>query len=166
MDLGAIFILILVLVFILIFVTRPFFVRRRGHSVEKMEKSQKLSTLLAERERLLTAILELDSDQVLEKIPAGNYADQRVELLRRGAEILRQIDGLTERTPGEENAHKEALPGISSPVPVVLSDDELEELLARRRMIRKDKTAGFCPKCGKPVLYPDVFCPSCGYALK
>ncbi len=27
---------------------------------------------------------------------------------------------------------------------------------------RKDKTAGFCPKCGKPVLQSDVFCPSCG----
>jgi hypothetical protein len=166
MDLGAIFLLILVLVFILIFVTRPFFIRQRGHSVEKMEKSRKLSSLLAERERLLTAILELDSDQALDKIPAGDYSNQRLELLQRGAEILRKIDGLTERTPGEKNAHKEFLPGISSAVPVVLSDDDLEELLARRRMIRKDKTAGFCPKCGKPVLFSDAFCPFCGYALK
>jgi hypothetical protein len=166
MDLGAIFILILVLVFILIFVTRPFFVRQRGHPMEKMEKSRKLSSLLAERERLLTAILELDSDQALDKIPAGYYSNQRVELLQRGAEILRQIDRLTKRTPGEKNAQKEVLPGISTPVPVVLSDDELEELLTRRRTIRKDRTAGFCPKCGNPVLFSDAFCPSCGYALK
>ena len=91
MDLGAIFILILVLVFILIFVTRPFFVRQRGHPMEKMEKSRKLSSLLAERERLLTAILELDSDQALDKIPAGYYSNQRVELLQRGAEAGKSI---------------------------------------------------------------------------
>ena len=162
MDLGAIFLLILVFVFILFFVTRPFFVRQRVHSVEKTEKSQKLSSLLAERERLLTAIQELDSDQALDKIPAEDYSSQRDELLQKGAEVLRQIDVLTLHSDKGKNA----LPGMSSPVPVELSEDELEELLARRRTIRKDKTGGFCPKCGKPVLFSDVFCPTCGHALK
>jgi len=166
MDLGAIFLLILVFVFILFFVTRPFFVRQRFHSVEKMEKSQKLSFLLAEHERLLTAIQELDSDQALDKIPVEDYSSQRVELLQKGAKVLRQIDALTLHYDEEKAVQKEALPGMSSPVPVELSNDELEELLARRRTMRKDKTGGFCPKCGKPVLYSDAFCPSCGHALK
>ena len=162
MDLGAIFLLILVFVFILFFVTRPFFVRQRFHSVEKMEESRKLSFLLAERERLLTTLQDLDSDQALDKIPAEDYSGQRVELLKKGAEVLRQIDDLTVHSDnGKDNP-----PGRPSPTPVALSDDELEELLARRRTIRKDKTGGFCPKFGKPVLFSDAFCPTCGHALK
>ncbi|HEY5157362.1 MAG TPA: zinc-ribbon domain-containing protein, partial [Anaerolineales bacterium] len=108
------------------------------------------------------AIQELDSDQALDKIPAEDYSSQRGELLQKGAEVLRQIDVLTLYS----DKGKDALPGMSSPVPVELSEDELEELLARRRTIRKDKTGGFCPKCGKPVLFSDVFCPTCGHALK
>ena len=162
MDLGAVILLILVFVFILLFVTRPFFVRQRVHSVEKMERSRKLSSLLAEREHLLAAILELDSDQALDKIPAEDYSSQRGELLQKGAEVLRRIDELTLH-PGNR---KDGPPGMPSPSPVALSDDELEELLARRRTIRKDKNGGFCPECGKPVLFSDAFCPGCGHALK
>jgi NADH pyrophosphatase NudC (nudix superfamily) len=44
----------------------------------------------------------------------------------------------------------------------VVSDDDLEDLIAARRAARKEKSAGFCPKCGKPVLRSDRFCPSCG----
>jgi len=53
-----------------------------------------------------------------------------------------------------------------SAILVPLSGEDLEDLLAKRRIARKDKTAGFCPKCGKPVLQSDVFCPFCGSTLK
>ncbi|MCQ3953754.1 MAG: hypothetical protein DPW15_10835, partial [Chloroflexi bacterium] len=39
-------------------------------------------------------------------------------------------------------------------------------MLAARRKQHKSKPAGFCPKCGKPVLAADNFCPSCGKSLK
>jgi hypothetical protein len=162
MDLGAIILLILVFVFMLFFVTRPFFIHQREDSVENTEKNRKLSFLLAEHERLLSAIQELDSDQVLDKIPAEDYSGQRGELLQMGADVLRQIDELTLHP---ENGEDDPA-GMPSPTPVALSNDELEELLARRRTIRKDKTGGFCPKCGKPVLFSDSFCPTCGHALK
>ncbi|MDO9301547.1 MAG: zinc ribbon domain-containing protein, partial [Anaerolineales bacterium] len=45
------------------------------------------------------------------------------------------------------------------------SDDDLESMIAARRKEHKSKSAGFCPKCGKPVLVTDKFCPSCGKAL-
>jgi predicted amidophosphoribosyltransferase len=38
-------------------------------------------------------------------------------------------------------------------------------MIAARRKEHKSKSAGFCPKCGKPVLADDKFCPSCGKAL-
>jgi NADH pyrophosphatase NudC (nudix superfamily) len=46
-----------------------------------------------------------------------------------------------------------------------LSDDDLESMIAARHRTRKEKSAGFCPKCGKPVLVSDRFCPACGKAL-
>jgi rubrerythrin len=42
------------------------------------------------------------------------------------------------------------------------SDEDLEEMIAKRREERQQKSAGFCPKCGKPILQTDLFCPSCG----
>jgi len=163
MDLGAIFLLVLVLTFIIIFVARPFLERQR---VLSRKNNQTLSSLLAERERLLTAIEDLDSDQALEKIPAEEYPRQRTELLHQGAEVLRQIDALTSSTSPQSTAETGNPSAESVSTPGALTDDELEDMLAKRRAIRKEKTAGFCPRCGKPVLLSDTFCPTCGHALK
>ena len=45
------------------------------------------------------------------------------------------------------------------------SDEDLEEMIAKRREERQQKAAGFCPKCGKPILQSDLFCPLCGRAI-
>ncbi len=169
MEPAAIFLLLIVLAFVVLFVTRPFFERRRARAAGS---GHELSSLLAERERLLTALQELDFDQSLGKIPAEDYPAQRAALLQRGAEVLRQLDVLTPSTSlrtgpiaGQTSGKKRRT--RSAPEPTAsLSDDDLEDLLAKRRNGRKDKTAGFCPKCGKPVLQSDVFCPSCGSSLK
>jgi hypothetical protein len=42
------------------------------------------------------------------------------------------------------------------------ADDDLEKLLADRRRARREKAAGFCPRCGGPVHKSDRFCPKCG----
>jgi hypothetical protein len=162
MESVAIFLLLIVLAFIVIFVTRPFFERRR---LRAAEISRDISFLLAERERLLTALQELDFDQSLGKIPAEDYPTQRAAILQKGADILRRLDALipsSTRLAGEKLQTADSTPKPIAP----LSDDDLEDLLAKRRNARKDKTAGFCPKCGKPVLQSDVFCPSCGITLK
>ncbi len=44
--------------------------------------------------------------------------------------------------------------------------DEIEELIDKHRKKRKEKAAGFCPACGKPVLVSDRFCSSCGKPIK
>jgi hypothetical protein len=160
MEPAAIFLILIVLALILLFVTRPFFDRR----VRTMDDNNDLSVLLAERERLLTALQELDFDQALGKIPAEDYPAQRAELLQKGAEVLRRLDAITPSTTKQASAIIQV--ADSTPKPATpLSDDDLEDLLAKRRTSRKDKTAGFCPKCGKPILQSDVFCPSCGSTL-
>jgi hypothetical protein len=162
MEPVAIILLFIVLALMVLFVTRPFF--KRQH-VRAEESSQELLFLLSERERLLTALQELDFDQTLGKIPAEDYPAQRTLLLNKGAEVLRQLDELHPRAARQVGGI--VLDAGNKPKPTALiSDDELEDLLAKRRNSRKDKTAGFCSRCGKPVLQSDVFCPSCGNTLK
>ncbi|MBU2610096.1 MAG: zinc ribbon domain-containing protein [Chloroflexi bacterium] len=155
MDIGVIFLLLALLVLIALFVARPFMQRAPAPQVEE---THVVSELLAERDRILNALQEIDFDNTLGKIPAEDYPVQRTNLLQRGAAILRQLDVLSPLTSpvgvtGEEE-DKEA------------TDEDLEALIAKRRAGLKDKSAGFCPKCGRPILISDSFCPQCGYALK
>lgn len=162
MEPVALFLLVILLGVIVLFVTRPFFKRRR---VRAGESNREISSLLAERERLLTALEELDFDQSLGKIPDEDYPTQRALLLQKGADVLRQLDTLTAETKSRSGRISQSHVSATKPV-AALSEEDLEDLLARRRNTRKDKTAGFCPKCGKPVLQSDAFCPSCGNTLK
>jgi hypothetical protein len=162
MEPIAVFLLLIILALILLFVTRPFFERWRARPAQD---SHELSSLLAERERVLTTLQELDFDQALGKIPAEDYPAQRTTLLKKGADVLRQLDALTPVITGQAGRKIYQTEGASQST-ASLSDDDLEDLLAKRRYDHTDKTAGFCPKCGKPVLRSDIFCPLCGSSLK
>jgi len=164
MEPVAIFLLLIVLALIILFVTRPFIERPR---VRDDENNQEFSSLLADRDRLLTSLQELDFDQSLGKIPAEDYPAQRAALLQKGSDVLRQMDALSPMT-AKQGVVKEQRPGSmpNSNANVPLSADDLEDLVAKRRYSHNGKTAGFCHKCGKPVLQSDVFCPTCGSPLK
>jgi hypothetical protein len=158
MEPIAVLFLLIVLGCIAFYITRPFFEKRRFRTTGS---SHSLSFLLAERDSLLTALQELDFDQSLGKIPAEDYPAQRALLIQKGANVLRKLDALSPGNDGQPDKYikdSKSILGAKS----TLSDDDLEDLLAKRRNNRKDKTAGFCPMCGKPVLQSDIFCPSCG----
>jgi len=167
MDLGAIFLLLAVLLLVALFVSQPLG-RRQSHL---SEAEHTLSALLAERDRLLNSLEDLDFDYGLGKVPAERYPDQRAALVQRGAELLRQIDALTPRpaAAGRPDDRLEAAisarRGIVKPASPGLSNEDLEDVIAKRRVGRRDKAAGFCPQCGRPVLKSDRFCPSCGRPL-
>ena len=89
MDIGSIFLILALLLLVGLFVSRPLFERR---AVAVSREEHELSFLMAERDRILTALQELDFDHSLGKIPAEDYPGQRAALLQRGADILRQMD--------------------------------------------------------------------------
>ena len=159
MEPGAVFLLLIVLVIIALFVAQPF---TRGWRV-KGESSHQISILLAERERALTALMELDFDNGMGKIPAEEYSTQRAALIQKGSDILRQLDELHAVQPAQVASLAESDAAIEHPM--IQSDEDLEDLIAKRRATRKQKTAGFCPDCGKPILQSDKFCPSCGQVM-
>jgi hypothetical protein len=159
MDLGAIFLLLGVLAIVVLFVTQPFTQKWRV----KAQNSREISALLAERERALTALMELDFDNGIGKIPADEYSAQRASLIQKGADIFRQLDALQAVKPTPVKMVEE--PNGANQKTGPLSEEDLEDLIAKRRSSRQQKTAGFCPNCGKPILQSDKFCPSCGQLI-
>lgn len=202
MDIAAVFFTLVILILVAMYLYTPL-ARRYARSVTKEE--HELSALMAERDRVINALQELDFDFKLGKIPSEDYPTQRANLLQKGADILQKIDALTSEetskshSKGEKKAkdhsqRKEKLreaglstvlaPSIvaenaedrieqaiaarradASVTRRTLTDEDIESIISARRMKRRDKSAGFCPKCGKPVLLSDRFCPACGKSL-
>jgi hypothetical protein len=99
MDLGSILSITALFILVVIFVIRPFLDKdiQPGEESEIIVDSQ-LSSLLAERDRIINALQELDFDANLGKIPAEEYPIQRKILMQQGVKILRQIDSLSDDT--------------------------------------------------------------------
>lgn len=113
MPFSSILLIIALLVLVILFLARPFL---QGEPFKQYEGDEQ-SGLLAERERIIEALLELDFDQDLGKVPEEIYSVQRQNLLQRGVEILQSIDK-------ESNTKKN---------PKLEKEDELEAMIAARR---------------------------------
>jgi rubrerythrin len=171
MDIGAIFFTLAVITLVGMYVGQPF-IQRRGR--RDTQENHEYSTLMAEYDRAVNTLQELDFDNSLGKVPADDYPRQRAELLAKGAELLRKLD---EMRPPEKKTSRDAESRMEAAAAsrradssaekavAVLDDDDLESMISARRKTRKEKSAGFCPKCGKPVQVSDRFCPSCGKAI-
>ena len=174
MELSAIFLVLAVLILVGMYLYSPFMAGRRRASVKE---SHEASTLMAERDRVINSLQELDFDFSLGKIPAEDYPAQRSALLQKGAVILKRLDDLAVtsshspngRGESQEDRIEEAVAARradASSKAAEISDDDIESMIVARRKQHNNKSAGFCPKCGKPVLVSDRFCPSCGKSLQ
>jgi hypothetical protein len=183
MELGSIFLLLALLILVGSYIGKPFLERRPADApahpeVSPMDRQadQERSSLLAERDRLLNAIQELDFDYVMGKIPEEDYPGQRALLLGMGVEVLKKLDASQAQVASEDvEARLEAAiqqrraalaPQMAAPVlagvGIAEADDALETQIANRRRARAGKAAGFCPRCGGPLQKVDRFCPKCG----
>ena len=168
MELTAIFFSLAVLILVGMYLYAPFMERRARRVTEE---EHELSALMAERDRVINSLQELDFDFKLGKIPEDDYPTQRASLLQKGADILRKIDSLAPQAVSAQDTEARLERAIAArradaatTAPEV-SDDDLESMISSRRKGRTTKSAGFCPKCGKPVMVTDRFCPSCGKSL-
>jgi zinc-ribbon domain len=183
MEIGSIFLILALLLVVGLFVGRPFIDHKKGQLISASDQADhERSALLAERDRVLTALWELDFDYTLGKIPEEDYPAQRTGLLHMGANLLRQLDALqSDHDGGDAETRLEAAiaarrmsagaasvdtngrTGAAVPAALLAArEDEFEVMLANRRRVRREKAAGFCPQCGQPVQQSDRFCPKCG----
>lgn len=181
MDIGSLLLILGLLLLVALFIARPLLEKQ---SVAVSQEEHELSAMLAERDRLLNSLQELDFDYALGKIPEEEYPAQRSMLVQRGVEILRKLDELQGISAAQEDVDVRLEAAIAarradaSLVQVAVAgngastmrgaainagpDDDLEAIIASRRRQRKEKSAGFCPQCGGPVQKSDRFCPKCG----
>lgn len=168
MELTAIFFALAVLILVGMYLYAPFMERRARRVTEE---EHELSALMAERDRVINSLQELDFDFKLGKIPEDDYPTQRASLLQKGADILRKIDSLAPQATSAQDTEARLERAIAarradaSTAKPEVSDDDLESMISSRRKGRTNKSAGFCPRCGKPVIVTDRFCPSCGKSL-
>ena len=172
MELSAFLLLLAIFIPAVLFVARPFIENRRMLVVSAEEHER--SALMAERDRLLMTLQELDFDHALGKIPSEDYPITRSELMQRAADVLRKLDAFqASRSPigAEERieaaiAARRADAATRSDSSQSEPDDTIEALIASRKAARKEKSGGFCANCGKPILRSDRFCPNCGKAVR
>jgi len=168
MQIAAILLTLGVIILVGLFLYAPF-LERSGRRVT--EEEHEFSSLLAERDRAVNSLQELDFDFKLGKIPEGEYPAQRADLLQKGADILRKIDSFSANAGSAQDTESRLEKAVAarradgSTEIEQLTDDDLESMIIDRRKTRKEKSAGFCPNCGKPIMAADKFCPSCGNTL-
>jgi hypothetical protein len=124
MALGSILLILALLILVALFVARPLAQEESLGAGLDPERSH----WIAERERALEALQELDFDHQLGKVPPEVYTEHRQTLMRQGAEALRQLEALDEKGAAPP-ARKQGPRGRSE----AYSDAKLEAMIAKRK---------------------------------
>lgn len=190
-SIGALLIILALVLLVAVYLASPFLRKSTAadaathrSSAEEDSVEHKRSSLLAERDRILTALQELDFDHAMGKVPEEDYPTQRSGLLMQGTRVLRQLEAFepasasagtaAERIEAAVASHRadaagrgQVKTGARSTAAVTApgAKDDLEEIIARRKRERKETAAGFCPRCGRPASKSDKFCSKCGATL-
>ena len=151
MDPGSILIILAVFLLTALFLSRPFW---EETTEVARENDDYLSDLMEKRERLLTAIEELDFDHQLGKVSENAYRYRRRRLVESGADVLKELDQYSLSDHAAAPSQKPQSEGQEL--------DELEQLIASRRHEVLDSEHRFCSQCGFATREDDKFCGNCG----
>ena len=146
MDFGSLLFVIGLMLVVGVYLALPFIERQ---AVVASLAEREMSALQAKQDRILSRLADLEMDMEQDKLLESHYLAQRRDLLTAGADILRQIDALSEAAP-ELGSHS--------------MDDEIEAAVARLRG-GKGTSDRFCPSCGTAIVSGDLFCAKCGAEL-
>jgi hypothetical protein len=146
MDFGSLLFVIGLMLVVGVYLALPF-IERKTEIVSPAERE--MSALQAQQDRILSRLADLEMDMEQGKLLESHYLAQRRDLLTLGADILRQIDALSEAAPELDSSSME---------------DEIEAAVARLRG-GKETSDRFCPSCGAAIVPGDLFCAKCGAGL-
>ena len=147
MTLTSFIIILFIFVMAGLIVMRPFLDKVEGRISRTVGV---YDSLLAERERLLSAIEDLDLDLELKKISPAEHAQDRNALLAQAADVLKELDRISKPQAGKKSYAKGK------------EDDELEKMIQDRRREIREQNSSTCSSCGKSIDANDQFCSHCG----
>lgn len=147
MTLTSFIIILFIFVMAGLIVMRPFLDKVDGRISRTVGV---YDSLLAERERLLSALEDLDLDLELKKISPAEHGQDRNSLLAQAADVLKELDRVSKPKSGKKAAAK------------VQRDDDLEKMIRDRRRELQEQKAIPCSSCGKSIDAADQFCSHCG----
>lgn len=140
-NLGSVLFGLAMAVLVAAYVLRPIAAGAQG-----LQAGGQISGLLAERERLLEALQELDLDHYMGKVLDKDYRPQREALTLQGVQVLRRIDELQGSSGLQDSP-----------------EAKLEAAVRKLRTVARSEDR-FCHQCGSKVLPADQFCSRCGAA--
>jgi hypothetical protein len=149
MDIGSLVIILALALIAGAYIASPLLSQSR---LVTAPGDRRLSSLQAERDRVLKALEELDMDNAMGKIDGEDYQGRRMELLAQGAGALRALDEL--HAEGAASAPAEDLDAV------------LEAEVARFRSTARRSPTMTCPRCGEEAREGDGFCARCGEPLR
>lgn len=150
---GASLLILGVALFVGVFITQPFLRRKEPDmplaktNAQKSAHEHVRSSLLAERDRVLTALQELDFDYSMGKVPQEEYPSQRAELLKSGALILKRLETLAEGSGAAGSADNQAGAGEDGDS----IEDRIEAAVRARRADAARSAAAGTPEAGQTV---------------
>lgn len=166
MDTGSLLLILSLALLAGLYVARPFFSdtpaeKENEQTVEEFARQEtEFLRLLEEKDRILYELQELETDHYLGKVMPEDYPHLRDQLKTSAAAVLQNIEEFDKKIlDGQKKSQK---PEEHPSQPRIKEDDEIEEMIAARRRLRDEKSAGFCPHCGKVIRKSDVYCPACG----
>jgi hypothetical protein len=130
---GSLFLVLALAMLVAVFLSQPFLRRQKWETSEVNSKAEAQehvrSSLMAEHDRILTALQELDFDNTLGKIPPEDYPVMRASLLKSGADVLRKLDAM------EPAGHTrgDGLREIGLQETTASAEERIEAVVAERR---------------------------------
>ncbi|UYN91761.1 MAG: hypothetical protein KIT70_10435 [Anaerolineales bacterium] len=103
MDVGSLLLFVALLVLCGLYVARPLLAE------PDEDLNPELANLQAERQRVLEALLELDADWEMGKVPEEIYQPQRQQLLAEGAAALRALEKADLEQPDQVDTERDEL---------------------------------------------------------
>lgn len=142
---GSLFLVLALALIVGLFIGRPFLLGDKQETsaavmTAEQEREHTRSALLAERDRVLNSLQELDFDFALGKVPAEEYPMQRATLLQHGADVLRRLDQM-----------QAAGSTVTAPASSGSVEDRIEAAVAARRADAQQRAKGALSKEGRPV---------------
>jgi hypothetical protein len=134
MSLWGVTISLAMLVIVILWVAAPLLGRKRPAAQEARTVEKRRERLLADYERTLRNIRDLDEDYATGKIQPQDHAAEREQWVQRGIQLLMEMDRLDQQSGRPEPATASALRPGGADHNV---DEAIEAAVTARRKIRQ-----------------------------